>query len=57
MKLSSSVCLLLTQDEIIRRGKVDFSTNKAALRFAHVIWDKYNGQQRGGRKLPYCFKG
>ena len=37
-------------DEIIRRGKVDFSTNKAALRFARVIWDKYNGQQRGGRK-------
>ena len=44
-------------DEIIRRGKVDFSTNKAALRFARVIWDKYNGQQRGGRKLPYRFKG
>lgn len=43
-------------DEIIRRGKVDFSTNKAALRFARVIWDKYNGQQRGGRKLPYRFK-
>ena len=44
-------------DEIIRRGKVDFSTNKAALRFARVIWDKYNGQQRRGRKLPYRFKG
>jgi len=43
-------------DEIIRRGKVDFSTNKAALRFARVIWDKYNGQ-RGGHKLPYRFKG
>ena len=42
-------------DEIIRRGKVDFSTNKAALRFARVIWVKYNGQQRGGRKLPYRF--
>ena len=44
-------------DEIIRRGKVDFSTNKAALRFARVIWDKYNGQHRGDRKLPYLFKG
>ena len=44
-------------DEIIRRGKVDFSTNKAALRFARVILSKYNSQQRGGRKLPYRFKG
>ena len=44
-------------EEIIRRGKMDFSTNKAALRFARVIWDKYNSQQRGGRKLPYRFKG
>ena len=44
-------------DEIIRRGKVDFSTNKAALRFARVILSKYNGHQRGGRKLPYRFKG
>lgn len=44
-------------EEIIRRGKVDFSTNKAALRFARVIRDKYNGQQRGGHKLPYRFKG
>ena len=43
-------------EEIIRRGKIDFSTNKAALRFARVIWDKYNGQ-RGGHKLPYRFKG
>ncbi len=43
-------------EEIIRRGKIDFSTNKAALRFARVIWDKYNGQ-RGGHKLPYRFNG
>lgn len=42
--------------EIIRRGKSDFSTNRAALRFARVIWNKYNGQ-RGGHKLPYRFKG
>ena len=33
-------------DEIIRRGKVDFSTNKAALRFARVIWDKYTVRLR-----------
>ena len=44
-------------EEIIRRGKADFSTNNASLRYARVIWDKYNGQQRGGRKLPYRFKG
>ena len=44
-------------EEIIRRGKMDFSTNKAALRFARVILEKYNSQQRGGRKLPYRFKG
>ena len=43
-------------EEIIRRGKIDFSTNKVALRFARVIWDKYNGQ-RGGHKLPYRFNG
>ena len=48
---------LADADEIIWRGKMDFSTNKAALRFARVIWDKYNSQQRGGRKLPYRFKG
>ena len=44
-------------EEIIRRGKSDFSTNKAALRFARVILNKYNSQQRGGHKLPYRFKG
>ena len=47
---------MVDPEEIIRRGKVDFSTNKAALRFARVILSKYNGQ-RGGRKLPYRFKG
>lgn len=44
-------------EEILRRGKADFSTNKAALRFARVILGKYNSRQRGGRKLPYRFKG
>ena len=43
-------------EEIIRRGKMDFSTSSTALRYARVILEKYNGQ-RGGRKLPYRFKG
>lgn len=43
-------------DEINRRGRADFSTNNVALRFARVILEKYNGQ-RGGRKLPYRFRG
>lgn len=43
-------------DEINRRGRADFSTNNAALRFARVLLEKYNGQ-RGGKKLPYRFRG
>lgn len=43
-------------DEINRRGRADFSTSNTALRFARVILEKYNGQ-RGGRKLPYRFRG
>lgn len=43
-------------DEINRRGRADFSTSNVALRFARVILEKYNGQ-RGGRKLPYRFRG
>lgn len=43
-------------DEINRRGRADFSTNNTALRFARVILEKYNGQ-RGGKKLPYRFRG
>lgn len=43
-------------DEINRRGRADFSTNNAALRCARVILEKYNGQ-RGGKKLPYRFRG
>jgi len=42
-------------EEVIRRGKTDFSTNRAALRYARVLWKKYNSQP-GGRKLPYRFK-
>lgn len=43
-------------DEIIRRGKGDFSTGNTALRYARVILEKYNGQ-RGSKKLPYRFRG
>lgn len=43
-------------EEINRRGRADFSTNHIALRFARVILEKYNGQ-RGGKKLPYRFRG
>lgn len=43
-------------DEIIRRGKGDFSTGNTALRYARVILEKYNGQ-RGAKKLPYRFRG
>lgn len=43
-------------DEINRRGRADFSTNNAALRFARVLLEKYNSQ-RGGKKLPYRFHG
>lgn len=46
---------MVDPEEITQRGKLDFSTNKAALRFARVILSKYNSQQRGGHKLPYRF--
>lgn len=36
-------------EEIIRRGKVDFSTSRASLRYARVILEKYNGQRGGGK--------
>lgn len=43
-------------EEINRRGRADFSTSSAPLRFARVILEKYNGR-RGGNKLPYRFRG
>ena len=42
-------------EEVVQRGKTDFSTNRAALRYARVLLKKYNSQP-GGRKLPYRFK-
>ena len=41
-------------DEIIRRGKLDFSTKNESLRYAKVILEKYNSV-RGGKKLTYRF--
>ncbi len=45
----------VTPEEITRRGKADFSTNRYALRFARVLLEKYNGQ-RGGHRLSYRFQ-
>lgn len=42
-------------DEIMRRGRMDFSTNITSLRYARVFLEKYNGS-RGGKKLPYRFE-
>jgi len=42
-------------EEIMRRGRMDFSTNNTALRYARVLLEKYNGA-RGGKKLPYRFE-
>jgi len=41
-------------EEIIRRGKLDFSTSSVALRYARVLLEKYNSLRRG-KKLPYRF--
>lgn len=45
---------MIDPEEVLRRGKTDFSTNRPALRYARVLWKKYNSQ-RGGRKLSYRF--
>ena len=42
-------------EEIVRRGKLDFSTNKNGLRYARVILEKYNNQRKHAKKLPYRF--
>lgn len=44
-------------DEIIRRGKLDYSTGSNALRYARVILEKYNNQRKNAQKLPYRFTG
>ena len=45
----------VTAEEIIRRSRTDFSTNKVALRVGRVILSKYN--KAHGTKLPYRFAG
>ena len=42
-------------DEIVRRGKLDFSTTNNGLRYARVILEKYNNQRKNAKKLPYRF--
>lgn len=42
-------------NEIICRGKLDYSTTKKALRYARVMLEKYNGQRKEAKKLPYRF--
>lgn len=44
----------MAPEEITRRGRMDFSTNNTALRYARILLEKYNGS-RGGKKLPYRF--
>lgn len=41
-------------EEVLRRGKTDFSTNRSALRYGRVLLKLYNRQR--GRKLSYRFK-
>ena len=58
MELSDSVFVkrlsAVDPEEISRRGRMDFSTNNATLRYARVLLERYNGG-RGGKKLPYRF--
>lgn len=43
--------------EIIRRGKLDYSTGDNSLRYARVILEKYNATRNTDKKLPYRFTG
>lgn len=45
----------IAPEEVILRGKTDFSTNRAALRYARVLLNEYNRQR--GRKLSYRLQG
>ena len=55
MRYLSLLKLGVEPDEIVRRGKLDFSTNKNGLRYARVILEKYNNQRKNAKKLPYRF--
>lgn len=43
-------------EEITRRGRLDYSTNNTALRYARILLERYNGT-RNTNKLPYRFEG
>ena len=43
-------------EEITRRGRLDYSTNNTALRYARILLERYNGN-RNTNKLPYRFEG
>ena len=45
----------IAPEEVVRRGRMDFSTSNTALRYARIVLEKYNGS-RGGKKLPYRFE-
>lgn len=48
---------VIDPDEIIRRGRLDYSTSNNSLRYARVLLEKYNGTRRTNKQLPYRFKG
>lgn len=44
----------MAPEEITRRGRLDYSTNNTALRYARILLERYNGA-RNTSKLPYRF--
>lgn len=44
-------------EEVVRRGRLDYSTSNNSLRYARVLLEKYNGTRRTNKQLPYRFKG
>ena len=48
---------VIDPEEIIRRGRLDYSTSNNSLRYARVLLEKYNGTRRTNKQLPYRFKG
>lgn len=43
-------------EEILRRGRLDYSTSNSALRYARVLLEKYNGTRRTSNQLAYRFR-
>ena len=48
---------VIDPEEIIRRGRLDYSTSNNSLRYARVLLEKYNGTRRTNKQLSYRFKG